>query len=76
MCLSGDYVSKREKQLIKLLRNYEVLVESEQEVQQLLQERMKKWGSDGKDHLEESFWRIAWKSFHRRVLYDRSKTAT
>ena len=55
MCLSGDYVSKREKKLIKLLRNYEVLLESEQEVQKLLQERMKKWGSDGKDHLEEWF---------------------
>ena len=52
MCLSGEYVSKREKQLIKLLKNYEVLVESEHEVQKWLQERMEKWGSDGKDHLE------------------------
>ena len=58
------------------MSNYEALIESENEVQQWLQERMYEHGNDGKDHLEECYWRMVRRLLHRRVFYHRSKMET
>lgn len=53
MRMSGEHVSERVEELVKILRNYKALVNSEYKVEQWLQERMGKDGNNGKDHLEE-----------------------
>ena len=70
------HVRKGKEFIKKILGNYEALIESENEVQQWLQERMYKHGNDGEDQLEECYWRMAWRSLHGHVLYHRSKMAT